>query len=179
MITQGGDETNGYFVSYTKERRDNVHYKDYQGNSHEFPDTYINRDKWTARYDRYIGDDQLSVDFSRVEKKDGYGIRLKNPLTGTVTGAGNVKDTTDMSYGVTYNFGTDSGTFVRAYRNTETSDSGFGSGSSSSSYSHDLSMDGIEGQKTWKIGDHTLISGVTYNQEHIKEENNAVALINP
>ena len=170
-----GDETNGYFVSYTKERRDNVHYKDYQGNSHEFPDTYINRDKWTARYDRYIGDDQLSVDFSRVEKKDGYGIRLKNPLTGTVTGAGNVKDTTDMSYGVTYNFGTDSGTFVRAYRNTETSDSGFGSGSSSSSYSHDLSMDGIEGQKTWKIGDHTLISGVTYNQEHIKEENNAVA----
>ena len=175
VITQGGDETNGYFVSYTKERRDNVHYKDYQGNSHEFPDTYINRDKWTARYDRYIGDDQLSVDFSRVEKKDGYGIRLKNPLTGTVTGAGNVKDTTDMSYGVTYNFGTDSGTFVRSYRNTETSDSGFGSGSSSSSYSHDLSMDGIEGQKTWKIGDHTLISGVTYNQEHIKEENNAVA----
>ena len=65
--------------------------------------------------------------------------------------------------------------FMRAYRNTETSDSGFGSGSSSSSYSHDLSMDGIEGQKTWKIGDHTLISGVTYNQEHIKEENNAVA----
>ena len=56
----------------------------------------------------------MSVDFSRVEKKDGYGIRLKNPLTGTVTGAGNVKDTTDMSYGVTYNFGTDSGTFCES-----------------------------------------------------------------
>lgn len=175
VITQGGDEKNGYFVSYTKERRDNVHYKDYQGNSHEFADTYINRDKWTARYDRYIGDDDLlSVDFSRVEKKDGYGIRLKNPLTGSVTGSGNVKDTVDMSYGVTYNFGLDKGTFIRAYRNTESSDSGFGSGSSASSYGHDLSMDGLEGQKTWKLGDHTLISGVTYNQEHIKEENNGV-----
>lgn len=175
IITQGGDEKNGYFVSYTKERRDNIDYKDYRGNTHEFPDTYINRDKWTARYDRYIGDDLLSLDFSRIEKKDGYGIRLKNPLLGTVTGAGNVKETTDMSYGVTYNFGSDSGTFIRAYRNTEVSDSGFGSGSTSSSYSHDLSMDGIEGQKTWQLGNHTLISGVTYNQEHIKEENNGVA----
>lgn len=174
IMTEGGDEKQGYFVSYTKERRDNVHYKDYKGNSHEFEDTYINRDKWTARYDRYIGEDQLSVDFSRVEKKDGYGIRLKNPLLATVTGAGNVKDTVDMSYGVTYNFGVDSGTFVRAYRNTETSDSGFGTGSTASSYGHDLSMDGLEGQKTWHIGDHTLISGVTYNQEHIKEENNGV-----
>ncbi|WP_251453865.1 TonB-dependent receptor plug domain-containing protein [Veillonella intestinalis] len=173
IITQGGDEKNGYFVSYTKERRDNIDYKDYRGNTHEFPDTYINRDKWTARYDRYIGDDLLSLDFSRIEKKDGYGIRLKNPLLGTVTGAGNVKETTDMSYGVTYNFGSDSGTFIRAYRNTEVSD--FGSGSTSSSYSHDLSMDGIEGQKTWQLGNHTLISGVTYNQEHIKEENNGVA----
>ena len=56
----------------------------------------------------------------------------------------------------------------------ETSDSGFGTGSTASSYGHDLSMDGLEGQKTWHIGDHTLISGVTYNQEHIKEENNGV-----
>ena len=69
-------------MSYTKERRDNVHYKDYKGNSHEFEDTYINRDKWTARYDRYIDEDQLSVDFSRSRKEGWLWYSLKKSFAG-------------------------------------------------------------------------------------------------
>ena len=48
-----------------------------------------------------------------------------------------------MSYGVTYNFGSDSGTFVRAYRNTEKADAPF----AGTPYEHDLALFGLEGQK--------------------------------
>ncbi|WP_295238365.1 TonB-dependent receptor [Veillonella sp.] len=170
ITTQGGDENDAYFVSYSKQRRDNYHYKAANGNSYEFPDSSINRDNVTARYDHYFDDDRMTVDFSYSHRKDGFGIYLSNPLNGTAYGAGMKSKTTDMSYGVTYNFGSDSGTFVRAYRNTEKANAPF----AGTPYEHDLSMLGLEGQKTWKLGDHTLISGASYNKEKIDETNDGV-----
>lgn len=167
ITTQGGDEKNGYFISYSKERRDNYDYKDNRGNKHEFPDSSLDKDTLIARYDRYIGDDRLSLDFSRTERNDGFGIYLKDPYTATAYGAGNKTKGISASYGVTYEFGTDSGTFVKAYRNTDKSDSPF----ATDPYSHNLSANGLDAQKTWTLGNHTLISGISYLDEHLRESN--------
>ncbi|SUP43627.1 TonB-dependent receptor plug domain-containing protein [Veillonella criceti] len=167
ITTQGGDEKNGYFVSYSKERQDDYHYKDANGNSHRFPDSEINHDNITARFDHYYAEDKLSLDFSYSRRNDGFGINLTDPLQGIIYGKGMKSKTTDMSYGVTYNFGMDEGTFVRAYRNTEKANTPF----AGVPYEHDLTMFGLEGQKMWKLGNHTLIGGVTYNRETIDEVN--------
>lgn len=171
ITAQGGDESNAYFVSYSKTRQKNYHYKDSNGNSHEFPDSSINRNNVTARFDHYFDDDRMRVDFSYSHRKDGFGIYLSDPQNGVAYGSGMKSNTTDMSYGVTYNFGSDSGTFVRAYRNTEKADAPF----AGTPYEHDLTMFGLEGQKTWKLGDHTLISGATFNKEDIDETNDGVS----
>lgn len=107
------------------------------------------------------------MDFSRTERNDGFGIYLKNPYTATAYGAGNKTKGISASYGVTYEFGTDSGTFVKAYRNTDKSDSPF----ATDPYSHNLSANGLDAQKTWTLGEHTLISGASYVEEHLTEEN--------
>lgn len=174
LITQGGDTNDRYMITYSKERQNNYNYKDANGNTHEFPNSYINRDMVTARYDHNYIDDRLSFDFSRSEKKDGYGISLKNPLAGISNYPTGKHHVIDASYGVTYTFGAlteGEGTFIRAYRNTEKTDSGYGN----SPYSHDLAYDVVDGQKTWKLGNHTVVAGSSYSKEHIQEANAGVS----
>lgn len=172
IVTQGGDMNNRYMISYSKERRNNYNYKDTNGNTHEFPASYINRDMLTARYDHNYSDDRLSLEFTRSEKKDGYGISLNNPLTGDGYGPKNSLESIATGYALTYTFGAlteGEGTYVRMYRNTETSDSQFGI--ERTPYTHDLSVDVLEGQKTWQLNDHTLVIGGEYHNEHIWEMN--------
>ncbi len=173
--TSGGDETNRYSLTYTKEKRSDFKYKShFDGNrSFTFPDSYYDRNKVTARFDHYFSDDRLSLDLSRFEGKDGFGIYLSDPAKNKAYGNGSRNHTNDGSYGVTYTFGakTDGeGTFIRAYRNTEKTDSPF----ALTPYSHNLSKDTFEGQKTWKLNTHTIIAGTTYTNEHIRENNDGV-----
>lgn len=170
IVTQGGDEKNAYFVTYSKEKQKSYEYKDANGNTHVFPDTTIDRDTFTARYDHYYAEDHLSLDFSYSHRNDGFGIYLSDPLTATAYGAGMKTKTIDATYGATYYFGEGNDTFIRTYRNTEKSNAPF----AGIPYTHDLAMFGVEGQKTWHLDDHTLIGGVTYNRESIDEENDGV-----
>lgn len=54
--TSGGDETNRYSLTYTKEKRSDFKYKShFDGNrSFTFPDSYYDRNKVTARFDHYF-----------------------------------------------------------------------------------------------------------------------------
>lgn len=171
IATQGGDENNAYFVTYSKQKQKNYEYKDANGNKHVFPESSIDRDAFTARFDHYYAEDHLSLDFSYSHRNDGFGIYLSDPLTGTAYGSGMKSKTIDTSYGATYYFGEGNDTFVRTYRNTERANAPF----AGTPYTHDLGLFGLEGQKTWKLGDHTLIGGATFNHETIDETNDGVS----
>lgn len=172
IITQGGDANDRYMLTYSKEKRNSYNYKDKNGNTHVFPSSEIDHDDVTLRYDHNYSDDRLTFDITRSEKKDGYGIYLMDPFKGQSYGDGEKIRNIDVSYGVTYTFGAlteGEGTYIRAYRNTEKSDSVFGS--NGSWYFHNLSLDVVEGQKTWFLGDHTVVAGVAHHDEHINETN--------
>lgn len=171
IVTSGGDKDTQYMLSYTKEKRHNLHYKDANGNSHEFPDTFVNRDDITARFDHYFGNDRATLDFARSERKDGYGNYLTDALRGipyNVEGTKYHSIITDL--GLTYTFNQRNkgdGTFVRLGRIQDKTDSPF----AGASYNHKLVGQTVEGQKAWDLGKHHLVAGTSWEEQHLQEEN--------
>lgn len=171
IVTSGGDKDNHYMISYAKEKGHNYKYRDVNGKSHEFPDTYVNRDDVTARFDHYFGNDRASLDFTRSERKDGFGNYLSSPTQGLAynpIGSKFHSIITDM--GLTYTFNQrqkGDGTFVRLSRLQDKTDSPFGG----ASYNHKLVGETLEGQKAWELGKHHLVAGLSWEEQHIQENN--------
>ncbi|WP_251423227.1 TonB-dependent receptor plug domain-containing protein [Veillonella agrestimuris] len=166
----GGDELNRYMVTYSREKRDNYDYRDSNGNSHEFPDSYKDREDMTFRYDRFFGKDRATFDFGRSHAKDGYGIYLTNPTQGIAYGQGSKFDSTITNIGVTYTFNQKEkgeGTFLRFTRNGDRTDSPF----AGTPYEHDLRSYTFEGQKNWTVKNHDIVGGIAWEEQHLWENN--------
>lgn len=172
IVHSGGDELNRYMVTYSKEKRGNYDYRDTNGNSHEFYDSYRNREDMTFRYDRYFGKDRATVDFGRSRSKDGYGIYLTNPTEGIVYGRGSKFDSTITNIGLTYTFNQKDkgeGTFLRFTRNGDQTNSPF----AGTPYEHDLRSYTFEGQKNWTLKNHDIVGGVSWEEQHLWENNDS------
>lgn len=168
----GGDALNRYRISFAKEKRDNYDYVNPYGQKREFKNSYIDHEDINLGYDRLIGDDRLSFDFSRHEKKDGFGNYLTDVANNITYGHdGDKLKETDLNYGVIYTFNAQShgdGTFVRYYRSENKADSPF----AGTPYSHDLSRDTFEGQKDWALShNNKLIAGLLWAGDHLTENN--------
>ena len=166
----GGDGKNSIKVGVSHERRRDVQYKNAYGEKRTFENSDIKRTDYNVGFDRIIGSDRLRLEFSRYESDNGYGVFLANPRTG----AANYRyrqQVVDTGYGITYMFGSEKegeGTFLRFYRNENTSDSRF-----TAPYHHELRRNSFEGQKLWMLGNNNmLIGGFLWAQEKIHETNN-------
>ena len=163
----GGDGKNSIKIGVAHERRGDFQYKNAYGEKRTFQNSDINRTDYNIGFDRILGNDRLRLEFSRHEADDGYGVSLKNPLTGASSYQGR-KNVIDTGYGVTYMFGSEKegeGTFLRFYRNEAKSEGGF-----NSQYDHNLRRNSFEGQKLWMLGDkNMLIGGFLWAQEKIHE----------
>ena len=166
----GGDGKNSIKVGVAHERRRDFQYKNAYGEKRTFENSDIKRTDYNVGFDRIIGSDRLRLEFNRHEADDGYGVSLKNPRTGASSYQGR-KNVIDTGYGVTYMFGSEKegeGTFLRYYRNENTSDSRF-----TAPYHHELRRNSFEGQKLWMLGNNNmLIGGFLWAQEKIHETNN-------
>ena len=166
----GGDGKNSIKVGVAHERRRDFQYKNAYGEKRTFENSDIKRTDYNVGFDRIIGSDRLRLEFSRYESDNGYGVFLANPRTG----AANYRyrqQVVDTGYGITYMFGSEKegeGTFLRFYRNENTSDSRF-----TAPYHHELRRNSFEGQKLWMLGNNNmLIGGFLWAQEKIHETNN-------
>ena len=166
----GGDGKNSIKVGVSHERRRDFQYKNAYGEKRTFENSDIKRTDYNVGFDRIIGSDRLRLEFSRYESDNGYGVFLANPRTG----AANYRyrqQVVDTGYGITYMFGSEKegeGTFLRFYRNENTSDSRF-----TAPYHHELRRNSFEGQKLWMLGNNNmLIGGFLWAQEKIHETNN-------
>ena len=166
----GGDGKNSIKVGVAHERRRDFQYKNAYGEKRTFENSDIKRTDYNVGFDRIIGNDRLRLEFSRYESDNGYGVFLANPRTG----AANYRyrqQVVDTGYGITYMFGSEKegeGTFLRFYRNENTSDSRF-----TAPYHHELRRNSFEGQKLWMLGNNNmLIGGFLWAQEKIHETNN-------
>lgn len=173
ITTQGSNGDFGYFVTLSKEKRDNYDYHTPSGAKREFPDSEIDRTSQTVRLDKKLGNDRLTFDFSNMNSDDGYGLYLKDLETGDVYNRNTDHDRTERSYALTYNFDFENGNttdFIRVYQNKEKSEGGF----AGSTYGHKLKSTGVDLQKGWHISDNdTLIGGASYVKEDISEHNNS------
>lgn len=170
IVTTGGDDKQGFMVAYSKYKTDNYKYKDANGNSHEFPDSYVDEDALALRYDRYIGDDRATFEFNRAFKNNGFGIYLTNPLEGISYGNGSTYHATNTDMALTYNFDAANegdGTFIRVSQVQEKADSPF----AGTPYSHDLKSYALEGQKVWKVGAHSIVGGFAWDRQSLWENN--------
>lgn len=166
----GGDGKNSIKIGVAHERRGDFQYKNAYGEKRTFQNSDINRTDYNIGFDRILGNDRLRLEFSRYESDNGYGVFLANPRTG----AANYRyrqQVVDTGYGITYMFGSEKegeGTFLRFYRNENTSDSRF-----TAPYHHELRRNSFEGQKLWMLGNNNmLIGGFLWAQEKIHETNN-------
>ena len=166
----GGDGKNSIKVGVAHERRRDFQYKNTYGEKRTFENSDIRHTDYNIGFDRIIGNDRLRLEFSRYESDNGYGVFLANPRTG----AANYRyrqQVVDTGYGITYMFGSEKegeGTFLRFYRNENTSDSRF-----TAPYHHELRRNSFEGQKLWMLGNNNmLIGGFLWAQEKIHETNN-------
>ncbi|MBF1688792.1 MAG: TonB-dependent receptor [Selenomonas sp.] len=166
----GGDGKNSIKVGVSHERRRDFQYKNTYGEKRTFENSDIRHTDYNIGFDRIIGNDRLRLEFSRYESDNGYGVFLANPRTG----AANYRyrqQVVDTGYGITYMFGSEKegeGTFLRFYRNENTSDSRF-----TAPYHHELRRNSFEGQKLWMLGNNNmLIGGFLWAQEKIHETNN-------
>lgn len=169
ITNSGGDENNRYMITYSKEKRGNYHYKDVNGTSHVFPDSKINQEEATLRYDHYFGNDRATFDFARNRSKNGGGLSLRNPLAGIIMYPGRIDDSTVTDMGLTYTFNQKNkgdGTFVRLGRVQDKTSAPF-----SSSYRHNLKGLSFEGQKNWTLKNHNLVGGVSWEEQKLWEEN--------
>lgn len=170
IVTTGGDDKQGFMVAYSKYKTDNYKYKDANGNSHEFPDSYVDEDALALRYDRYIGDDRATFEFNRAFKNNGFGIYLMNPLKGISYGNGSTYHATNTDMALTYTFDAANegdGTFIRVSQVQEKADSPF----AGTPYSHDLKSYALEGQKVWKVGAHSIVGGFAWDRQSLWENN--------
>lgn len=170
IVTTGGDDKQGFMVAYSKYKTDNYKYKDANGNSHEFPDSYVDEDALALRYDRYIGDDRATFEFNRAFKNNGFGIYLTNPLKGISYGNGSTYHATNTDMALTYTFDAANdgdGTFIRVSQVQEKADSPF----AGTPYSHDLKSYALEGQKVWKVGVHSIVGGFAWDRQSLWENN--------
>ena len=169
VYVTGGDAKNSIKASAAHERSHDFRYRNADGDTRTFGNSDIKHTDYTIGYDRIIGNDRLSFDFSRHEMDDGFGVLLKNPKTGEPTYTGR-QETLDTAYGITYMFGSEKdgeGTFLRYYRNESTADSPFGA-----PYNHKLRRNSFEGQKLWMLGDkNMLVGGFLWAKESIYENN--------
>lgn len=172
--TEGGDANDRYMVTYSKQHRNDYQYKNSRGNTYTFPSSEYTREYITARLDKTIGTDLLSFEADRSHSNEGVGRFLINPYTNTAYGTGEKSDTVDTGLALTYTFNakeSGQGNFLRVYRNTTKADSPF----AGTPYSHNLETWGTEYQKDWTVGKHTIVSGLSYIHESIKEENAGVS----
>ncbi len=170
----GGDEKNALRVGIANERRHDYDYKNAYGEKRTFQNSDIRHRDYDVAFDHIMGDDRLRLDFSRHESRDGFGILLKDPRTGTPYYTSRY-DTAETMYGVTYMFGSEKdgeGTFLRFYRNESTADSPFDTATAPSPYTHKLTRNTFEGQKLWTLNDdNTLIAGFLWSRDAMHEEN--------
>ena len=166
----GGDGKNSIKVGVAHERRRDFQYKNAYGEKRTFENSDIKRTDYNVGFDRVIGNDRLRLEFNRYESDNGYGVFLANPRTGTANYRYR-QQVVDTGYGITYMFGSEKegeGTFLRFYRNENTSDSRF-----TAPYHHELRRNSFEGQKLWMLGNNNmLIGGFLWAQEKIHETNN-------
>ncbi len=170
IVHSGGDEDNRYMITYSKQKRDDYDYKNAKGDSHEFQDSYLDREEMTFRYDHFFGDDRATFDFARTHAKDGYGIYLSDVDTGASYGNGSKIDSTIVDLGLTYTFNQKNngeGTFLRLSRINDQTESPF----AGTPYSHDLTGYTFEGQKDWKLGNHNLVGGFMWEDQNLWENN--------
>lgn len=174
IMTEGGDEDTRYMLSVSKEKRDNYKYKTASGSKQEYQGTSI--DGWDAnfRLDKNINDDSLTFEFANHEDKNGIGMYLKDPEAGIAYSGDQRRDRTKRSFALTYNFGGASGNlndFIKVYNNKQKDEYTF----AGAPYAEDLELWGVDLQKGWNTSDNnTLLAGIGYTDEHIKENNNGI-----
>ena len=88
VYVTGGDAKNSIKASAVHERSHDFRYRNADGDTRTFGNSDIKHTDYTIGYDRIIGNDRLSFDFSRHEMDDGFGVLLKNPKTGEPTYTG-------------------------------------------------------------------------------------------
>ena len=170
----GGDEKNMIRIGAAHERRKDFQYKNAEGNKRTFGNSDIEHTDYNIAYDRIMGNDRLTVDYSRHEADDGYGIFLGDPKEGIPYYKSRLR-TTDSVYGISYMFGAKKdgeGTFLRYYHSTSNADGPFDSSFGPSPYTHNLRRDTFEGQKLWMLGNkNMLVAGVLWARDKMHEEN--------
>ena len=170
----GGDEKNMIRIGAAHERRKDFQYKNAEGNKRTFGNSDIEHTDYNIAYDRIMGNDRLTVDYSRHEADDGYGISLSDPKEGIPYYKSRLR-TTDSVYGISYMFGAKKdgeGTFLRYYHSTSNADGPFDSSFGPSPYTHNLRRDTFEGQKLWMLGNkNMLVAGVLWARDKMHEEN--------
>ncbi|CUH97816.1 hypothetical protein P22_3962 [Propionispora sp. 2/2-37] len=148
-----------YFITAERKKQDNYKYKDEDGHTNEFPQTYGEQDSLTFRLDKELDNERsLSLQVDYVDQDGGFGMMAPGYTYHYPYGYGSSQDN---NIALTYNLSKDS--FFRIYRNSSSNEVSYNG--STIGYEVDRSAVGMEWQQRMQLNDqHTLVGGVDWRQ---------------
>ena len=173
LRVEGGDDSVTYALSVSRETRGNSEYSSPSQGNLTIPDTGMNRTSEALSLDKkFTNGDVLSFEFANTEAHKSKALGVMDPNTAVPKYPNDREDETVRSLALTYTWApaAENGPqdYVRLYHTQEQQDGGF----NHATLTNDLTAMGAESQKNWLLNDkNTLISGISFHHENIKEEN--------